>query len=341
MIIIKRKAILFIIVFFMSVFSALRIFGYDRDYLNYQKYYDLAAFGHDTRFEPGFEFFTNLIKVTLGSEGFVLYLFILALVSLSFKFSILSRGRYFLFIVLIYSLLIYPLHEMMQVRIALASGIIFYALYLSINSGLSLLKKILWILLGLSCHYSVLVIAPFVLWPKLFYKRSLLLLMFMALIPALLIFYSIQNVITLDVITEYVPLLVIYLEYEDAPNPISTRMITFVIILILGVLYIKNLPEYSLPWLYMSFLGIGLFYGLISIPPLAHRFLEITIFSYLIWIPNLPKIPRIIALTLLLVFSVYFMYRAFVISPFFGDHIWPCPSFGVNHQWQCSYDRWY
>ena len=71
----KRKTIVFITTFILSVVTALRIFGYDRDYLNYQKFYDLTAFGYHSRFESGFEFFTNTIKFILGSESFVLFLF--------------------------------------------------------------------------------------------------------------------------------------------------------------------------------------------------------------------------------------------------------------------------
>jgi hypothetical protein len=303
---------LFIVVIILSVIAALRFFGYDRDYFSYLKFYERTSFGgYDSRFEPGFEFAARVSNFVLGPDSFVLFLFAVAFVSLYLKLSIISRVRYFPFLVLVYSMLIYPLHEMMQIRVGLASGVVFYALYLCTSSGLSFFKKILWVFLGVSLHYSVIVVAPFILFTELFFKRSVLMLILISTMPALLIYISI------DILRSFIPIVEYYLTQEDFVNPYSSRNIVFIIILGLVFLNFRNIPAYSFPWICMSFLGIGLFFGLISIPVFAHRFLELSIFPYLIWVPSLPKIPKIIALSLLFVFSTYFLYRAFFISPFF------------------------
>ena len=103
----------------------------------------------------------------------------------------------------------------------------------------------------------------------------------------------------------------------DKSKCFSSRNIIFSIILLIGLLNIKNIPKEKLKWMYVSIAGMGLWYGLLWLPVFAHRFLEVTIFSYLVWIPSLPRISRIISLGLLLVFSVYFLFRALFISPFF------------------------
>jgi len=306
----KRRTYLLLNVLIISVISALRIFGYDRDYASYLNFYSKISFGgYSSRFEPGFEFFANVVKFIAGYDSFVLFLFILTFVSLYAKFSILSRVNYFPFLVLLYCMLILSIHEMMQIRVAIASGILFYAVNSSINKDISLIQKILWILLSISFHYSLIIIAPFVLFTNFFSKKSLLLIVLTMGIPALFISFSIEFFSKIEIVKHLVPMLDLYLVEGNPPNPFSSRMVTLLILLTIGLLHLKFLPSYALPWLYISFLGVGLFYGLMMIPTLAHRFLELTIFSYLVWVPSLPKFPRILGLSILFLFSMYFIFR--------------------------------
>jgi hypothetical protein len=323
MVINKRNFYVFIIVFFLSVISGLRIFGFDRDYFNYLRYFIKTSFEDLSRFEPGFHLFTNLFKLIFGSESFPLFLFVLTFIALFLKFSILSRLRYFPLFVVIYFMLILPLHEMMQIRAALATGVIFYALFLSSSLELSFIKRILWALLGVSMHYSVIVLAPLVLFSEFFMKRSLFFMILVLVIPPSIILFSLEII---DIIFYFLPqnlplnklLFEFYLQMASDVNLFSSRAITLVTLFLIGAWNINYFPRHLLPWFYMSVIGIGLFFGLQSIPVFAHRFLEITVFSYLVWVPYLPKISRIIGISLLFVFSVYFLYRAFYISPFFA-----------------------
>lgn len=313
MVINKRKFYVLLTALFLSVIAALRPFGFDRDYFNYLKRFINSSFQINTRFEFGFEFITNIFKLVFGSETFVLFLFVLTFIALITKFSILSRARNFPLMIVIYSMLILPLHEMMQIRVALASGIIFYALFLSSSLELSFIKRILWVLTGISMHYSVILLAPLVLFTELFKKRSLLLIILVLVLPSLFILLSIETLVKLD----FLPMLAHYIQMSDSVNLFSSRVITLVALILIGFWNKNYLPKNVLPWFYMSLLGIGLFFGLQSIAVLPQRLLEITIFSYLVWVPYLPKISRIIGFSLLIVFSAYFFYRAFYISPFF------------------------
>jgi hypothetical protein len=309
----KRKFSVLLTVVFLSLFAALRPFGFDRDYYNYLKNFNKSSFLDASRFEFGFDFLTNIFKLVFSSGSFALFLFMLTFVALFTKFSILSRARYFPLIVVVYFMLIFQLHEMMQIRIALATGIMFYTLFISSNSEISFIKKLFLTFIAVSMHYSVIVIAPLILFSELFKKRSLLLMILVLVFPSIIILFSIDFLLKLDLF----PMLPLYLQMTDSVNLFSSRMITLVTLILIGLSRINYLPNNLLPWFYMSLLGIGFFYGLQFSSVFAQRFLEITIFSYLVWIPYLPKLSRIIGLSFLFVFSAYFFYRAFYISPFF------------------------
>ena len=314
----QRKLYLFIVTFVMSTISVLRIFGFDRDYYSYQRFYEkISIGGFSSRFEPGFELVANIFKLLAGTDSFVLFLFFMAFVSLYLKFSILSNIRHYLLLLPIYFMLIMPLHEMMQIRIALATGVMYWALYKSIHSDITLLKKALLIGIGVSFHYSVIILIPFILFPNIFYKWPKILLIIVTIVPAVLINYG------MDTVTYFVPFVEYYIQQVNFGNsvdinPYSSRNIIFIMILLIGMLNIQRIPKVSLPWFYVSLMGVVLWNSLMWLPVFAHRLLEITVFSYLVWVPSLPKISRIVSLGLLCILAVYFLYRALFISPFFS-----------------------
>ena len=314
-----KNIYLFFIVFSFSLLSALRVFGYDRDYNTYQQYYEKISFGgYSSRFEPGFEFIANLFKLLTGGDSFTFFLFFVAFISLRLKFSILSNTKNYLLLLMIYFMLIFPLHEMMQIRIALGAGVMFWAIYKSLNSKVSILMKSLLVCIGLSIHYSVIILAPFIIFSDFFSKkRSILWIASLTSLTVVLMNYG------MELITYFVPFIEFYL-YEISLvenieiNPFSSRNVIFVTILLLGIFNVKKIPKQNLPWLYISILGIGLWYGFMWLPVFAHRFLELTVFAYLIWVPSLPGLSKIISLNLLFILSAYFLIRLLFLNPYFS-----------------------
>jgi hypothetical protein len=313
----KRKLYLFIVTSAVSIITAIRFFGLDRDYFSYQRFYEkISIGGYSSRFEPGFELVANLFKLFIGTNSFEFFLFFIAFVSLYLKFSILSNIRHYSLLILIYFMLILPLHEMMQIRVSLALAVVYWALYKSTNSDITLLKKAILVGVGISFHYSAIILAPFILLPNIFNKRSKFLVILTSITPLVLINSS------MDIVIEFAPMVGHYIQQanlvDEYINPFSSRNLIFLTILVIGLLNFQHIPREKLPWFYASTLGIGLWYGFMWLPVFAHRFLEITVFSYLVWVPSLPKISRIISLGLLFVLAVYFLIRALFISPFFS-----------------------
>ncbi len=320
MLIINKKTLyLFITVSFFATLTALRIFGVDRDYLNYQKFYErISIGGYDSRFEPVFELAANLFKILFGPESFVLFLFFIAFVSLYFKFSILSNIRHYSLLILIYIMLILPLHEMMQIRVALATGIMYFVLYKSTHSNMNFLKRVALVGAGIMTHYSVVVIAPFALFSHMFYKQSRVLsVLFIAIV------FPITINLVIDIAANLLGTVQGYIiQISEGINTdinlYSSRNITFITLLLIGLLNIKCIPKEKIVWFYVSVAGMGIWFGLMWIPVFSHRLFEITVFSYLVWIPSLPKIWKYISLSLIFIFSSYFLFRALFISPFFS-----------------------
>ena len=313
----KTRFYIIVATFALSVAISLRIFGKDRDYYSYLSFFEktVSNWAYNSRFEPGFEFFTRAFGLVFGPESFILFLFAIAFISIYLKLSILSHVRNYKFMVLIYIMLILPLHEMTQVRVGLASGVVYLALYLATFVNSHLIKKTLVTATGVLFHYSVMIVAPFVLL-RIFRKKSITLVFIVAVLPAVFI----NN--TLGIVQNFIPFIEYYLyevtlKDEANINLFSSRNIILSALLLLGLFNMKYMSETVLPWFYDSICGIGLWYGFLWLPIFAHRFLEITVFSYLIWVPSLPNKSRIIALSLLLVLAAYMIIRMLFISPYF------------------------
>jgi hypothetical protein len=304
-------------VLFVSIISMLRVFGYDRDYFSYLRFYEKTYFGESSRFEPGFQFITNVFKAFMGPDSFTFYLFFIAFVSLVPKFLILKNSRNYILMMAIYVMLIMPLHEMTQIRISVACGVMFWALHISIDSNRSLLNRLMWVLLGVSFHYSSIILAPFILLPNWFNKRSLVWIIAVPLLLALAISSSMTMLVKL------IPIIGFYLEQvtlgeELVINPYSSRNLIFLTLVAIGLFNLEHISDRMLPWFYVSVAGLALWYSFMWLPVFAHRFLEITVFSYLVWVPSLPFRIRIPCLVLLLILGVYFISRMVFLNPMFA-----------------------
>ena len=315
---VKSKTYLVFTVFFLSVLSAFRILGKDRDYKSYARFYDKISLGDfGSRFEPGFELVSGLFKIIYGNDSFSLFLFFIAFVGLYLKFSIILDKKYYPLLILVYTFLIFPLHEMTQIRVGLAVSLMYWALNKSITSNINLVKKLLFIIIGISFHSSVIIMAPFILFPKLISKGNFNLRKVLIIaVPILLVSYSMNIIISFSPFVEYY-LYEISLQETLDINPLSSRNIIFIAILIIGLFNHNKIPTRNLPWFYLSILGIGLWYTFMWLPVFAHRFLEITIFAYLVWVPSLPKNSRLISMGLLLLLSSYFFIKLVFLDMYF------------------------
>lgn len=316
MIISKRALYALLVSVLFALLAGFRVFGMDRDHSQYQQFFEAIAAGYDAndinKFEPAFVF-VNKIFASFFPNQFILFLSCCAFFALFWKLRLLTLQRYYWLSFLFYFLILLPLHEMTQIRIGLALGFGYWGIHLSIEGRK--LSGFLWLVLGALFQYSVLVLLPFVIMPARVFKypKYLLVLVF-CVSPAIFLWTFIEYAVFIN------PLMTNYMVIADydPPNPFSIRNLILICTLIIGFACFSKLNYKIRPWFLISVMGMGLFYGMTRLPVFAHRLLELTIFSYFIWIPSLPQKPRIAVWSLFILLSGYLFYRAIYLDPLFS-----------------------
>lgn len=307
----RKNLILFFITAAFSVLAAHRFLGVDRDYYQYLYFFDYLSLPYDGRFEPGFVYFSFFVKKLTGS--FTALLFFIAACSLTIKIYLILKLPNYWYWMTAYFLMLFPLHEMTQIRAAMAIGIGYLALHLSLDRK-SRFLPFLFFILAATFQSSILILLPFFLFTSFLTRFDWRIFFIVILLP----------IATLHPIIEYLsylnPLVTNALNstIETKPNPISILNLLLILISAVGILSAKKLPPNKLPWLYLSAMGLGLWYGFMSIPIFAHRLLELTMFSYFFWIPYLPNKRRVFVMTLFFILVIYMFIRASFIDRLFS-----------------------
>lgn len=307
----KNRLLLFIFVLGFSLLAAVRFLGIDRDFYQYLYFFNDLSLPYDGRFESGFVYFSFIIKKL--TRSFTVLLFFVAFFSLIVKLYLILKLPNFWYWLIIYFLMLFPLHEMTQMRAAMAIGLGYLALHLSINRVGRVLPFLLF-LLAATFQSSILILLPFFLFPAFLARFDWRIFFSVVFLPVAFLYPSIEYLSYLN------PMVLTALNSinEEKANPFSALNILLILIVIIGVSSAKKLPASKLPWLYLSSMGLGLWYGFMSIPVFAHRLLEITIFSYFFWIPYLPGKRRFFAMALFITLATYMFARALFIDRLFS-----------------------
>jgi hypothetical protein len=151
----------------LSLAAGFRFLGQDKDYLSYVDFYDklnasLITSLSETRFEPGFVFLGWASKFLLHFD-FSLFLLLSASIALSIKIYLLSLRKFTWILLVFYVLILYPLHDMTQIRAAIAMAMTYLAFDFLIKRKWH--HAIPLFALGVLFHYSVLIFSPFLLIP--------------------------------------------------------------------------------------------------------------------------------------------------------------------------------
>lgn len=154
------SSIFFIFAIFLILFAVFRPSNLP-DYKAYSLFYF-------TPNEDRFEFTADVIKFI--SPSFYVFLFFYALLSVNIKLKAIEKTSNFHFLsFLLYLVISYPLHELVQIRAGVAISLYLYAIhYLKQNK----VKYILCILLAACFHYSALVALPFVVFNATTFKKK-------------------------------------------------------------------------------------------------------------------------------------------------------------------------
>ncbi len=183
------KPIMFIL-FIMCAFRA----GYvDRDYQNYVILMDLSVSDPLLPVEPTFKIISWIALKVFGG-GIFLFL-VYAAISFTFKIKYIQRNSHYLMLsVLVFYSNIFLLHDMTQIRVAVASIIAFYSLQYIVAGKQK--KFVLFILIASSFHITALIflIALNLRADKI--TKRFLLIYIMLLITAYAMFYTNINILT-------------------------------------------------------------------------------------------------------------------------------------------------
>lgn len=297
----------------LSFFTAFRLFGIDRDYLQYKEFFDSLALEYDGRFELGFVVLSLLIK--MAGMPFWVLLFVSAFISFLAKLYLIVRLPNWFFWIVVYLLALYPLHEMTQIRVSIALGFGYLAIYFSTVQKFNF-KVVVFSALAILFHWTLLTFIPFIWFIDKFRKRSLFTIGLVVFAPVIIISSSLG---LLDYLNPQVSSMMAAADKMEA-NPFSSRNLIFGTLVILGLSNYNKFPPSVLPFFYVSVFGYSFWYGMISIPVFAHRIFELTLFSYFFWIPALPRYRRLFSMALIGVLSVYLVFNYFYLNPLFGPN---------------------
>jgi hypothetical protein len=299
----------------LSLIAGFRLFGIDRDYYDYLLYHDSFInpnYVTEFRFEYGFYLLTKFIIIL--NENLNFYLSVVALIPLYLKFYLLDKAKSSFYFIFLYLLMIYPLHEMTQIRAALSIGFFYFAFYYLISN--KFFKVFLFLFISVLFHYSILVfLFIFIIINFLLInKKNFLFSDILFILGIIFLIYLFAHDLSF-----YFNIGSIYFSpNSDSANFFSLRVFLFLLIILIGIInfrYILNGANY---WFYISLSGLIFYYSLFNYQILACRFLEISYFSYFLWINYLPKKACLLAKFLLFIISILSFWLMFFENSLFN-----------------------
>jgi hypothetical protein len=245
---------------------------------------------------------------------FEAFLMLLVGVALGIKFRLLLGRPHAWLLISAYVPSLYLLHEMTQIRVAVALAFA----YLAGNQILAGRKWRAWtsMLVGVSMHASVMVFMPLLFASRPWLQRSRLSSPYtiaVVLLPALAVY------LLLDYLGNLNPLMQLYMDASGdlEVNLLSIRSVALVVLLLIGAVGYRGFSPAAKIQVLVGLAGVASFLALSSWPTLAHRTLELSLFSYLLWVTVVPRVYSIPATVGFLALSGYLGYRQVVIDPLF------------------------
>jgi hypothetical protein len=261
-------------------------FGESRDYANYVGVYD-ALMRHDTfssyRFERGYIYLSWFCKFYLGMD-FAQYYMFLAGTSLLLKFRLLWKNTSAPVIAaVVYLMVLFPLHEYTQLRIAVALAFAYTAMDAYLDG--KRFSALLLLLVGVLFHATAMVLAAAALFVLFVAKRSPVLAAAIFSAAAFVGFLLISKF--MHVLQAANPLVAKYVDQaflNEPPNIFSGENILLFALMVSSAIFLR-------PWqirkdgffYYLSFWTLITYVALLSIPVFAHRISEALIFSCLLF----------------------------------------------------------
>lgn len=252
--------------------------------------------------------------LSMGAEFFTFLLF-MATVSVTIKFvAIRKYAIYPLYSLLIYLGNIYVLHDMIQIRAAIASGMFLFAL--KFLSERKYWKYLLCFLLSVLFHYSSLMFLPLLFlydsnrFNKWVYSLGIL-GSFALAVFGIQVAYLVQHIPIDQVQVAWNA----YMYYSDSMyTKVNIFSVTNIIRITIAFLFLFNFDKLrddklAVLLLKVYFVSIMAFVVLSDMPVMSFRFSEFLIVSEILLIPYILKIfPNILGRSIIVLYSAFFLY---------------------------------
>ena len=234
----------------------------------------------------GFYYYAFFVKYFLNN--FRVFIGLTAFLSISIKIFLIKKlTRNLYFSTLIYSLLVFPIHELIQIRIGLATSLLFLSLYLLEKK--SYLKSSLLFVLSFSIHLVTLPLALGTLITK-----SILLVIKNKKIPLKYNTFSLLSILTLFFIAliRYLSLtknLNYYWKLDEVSlNIFSIRTLLLLFMAVIGLREFKNFPDIAKNCFCLSIVGLTSYYFFYENLNVSSRLMQSVYFTFIIWINYMP-----------------------------------------------------
>lgn len=268
----RNLVIIFIISSFAFFIAAFQPFGLSPDYENYEIFFqdardDFWGLADETRFEPAFVYLTGVLVKALNVDVFVYGVMVFISVALkSYFIHRMSLGYFALVALVFYLFKIFPLHELTQLRAALAAAFVIGACFF-VWSGRPW-HGLLMCVPAFLFHYSSLMVFPFLFVPRVEREKALV-------IPFcifLLLFVIVQYVVVM--LEGFVPVFQSYesLNYGgEVVNPWSIVMWPEFFMILAAMFFWRDLTDVMRRIVVLQLIGFAIFYAAIQFPVVAAR----------------------------------------------------------------------
>lgn len=264
---------------------------------DYESYYNFFTIGGSSRFEIGFVSYIEFFKLLSPNPTFLFAM--VAMMSIGIKLSIIRKlTNAFWLSLIIYLPGIFILHDMIQIRAAVASGLLLWATKYIYDRDLG--KFLITSIIAILFHNSALLILP--LWFITCNKSHKLL--YILLIP---IAYALTiGGITIGHLAELIPIEAIRLSWQmyqiSMENDIGTNINIYnslhilrcimCLFLLWNIDRISRYSKIAVLWVKIYVLSLALFVLMSDIPVIAFRVSELYQIVEILLIPTIILIPR-------------------------------------------------
>ena len=311
-IIVKKKTIIsLMLAFIFAVFSTVEILGIGPDRTQYQYFFDrISLDDFDSRYEFGFEYMAIFFKIIFGNIGFILFVFAMVLIALVLKFNFLAKRKDWPILISLYVLCVMLLHEFIQIRVSVAMAFCMLSVAEASKETSSFFKKTVYFLIATSFHNTSFFFIPFVFFNNFFraYNRFYI---FLFIILSFLVGFFIKAYIS-QITGGAIDAYLLLMEQSDDRaeiNTLSARNIALMLTIIIGIIRVRDINKFTLPYFYISLSGLAFFFGLLWFPLMANRIIELTMISTIAWSSDIRKDYRVVVYLILLIFGFYYSYN--------------------------------